>query len=331
MTSDVVDKLSIDESILDYLSKKPAADQTEKLVLARISKKTGNSVEEVGISISRLQEKHLMRKISWQGKVCFELTPKGKSATEALAKAQTDRVTKQLQEAIHQERKTKLRTGIIKKMRSNAEKWGSYHVPDKKMMGAIEQEATVLFAATKEAESIQPACSKDSENYDQKFSQFKPQVEYLIEKNSSLKRTVDNYSKIKSYAESLSADIEKIGSAIGRYEPLAEASVQVSQLKESLLRLKSVQSQIDVFGKDELARFEELKTKIADNAKLLETLKKPTHEFKPIKRDTLSEKATQYLSPEGPVKYEAKTSGHIAEEKCVKCGAKRTSTPVNIG
>jgi predicted transcriptional regulator len=331
MTSDSTEKLSMDESILDFLSKKAVADQTEKLALARISGKMETSVEEVGMSISRLQEKHLIRKISWQGKVSFELTPKGKSAIEALAKAQTDRVTKQLQEAIHQERKVKLRASIVKKMKSNEEKWRSYHVPDKKLMGAIEQETAALFAATKEVERARPLCSKDPQNYDQKFSQYKPQVESLIEKNRSLNRTVGNYAKIKSYAESLSADIEKISRTISRYEPMAEAAVQVSQLKEPLLRLKAVQSQLDSFGKDELARFEELEIKLADNAKCLETLKKPTHEFKPIKRDTLSEKATQYLSPEGPVKYESKTSGHIAEEKCVNCGAKRTSTPVTIG
>ena len=247
MTSGVADKLSTDEAILDYLSKKVSADQTEKLALARISSKMETSVEEVGMSISRLQEKHLIRKISWQGKVSFELTPKGKWAVEATAKAQTDRVTKQLQEAIHQERKVKLRASIVKKMRANEEKWRSLHVPDRKLMGAIEQEAAALFAATKEVERARPLCSKDPQNYDQKFSQYKPQVESLVEKNSNLNRAVGNYAKIKSYAESLSADIEKISRAIGRYEPMAEASVQVSQLKDSLLRLKAVQSQLDSF------------------------------------------------------------------------------------
>jgi Mn-dependent DtxR family transcriptional regulator len=102
---------------MDYLSKKCVTDLTEKLALARISSKMEISNEQVEMSISRLNAKNLIRKIYLQGKVGFELTPRGKLAIEVLAKAETARITKQLQEAIYQEQKAKLRSGTVNKIR----------------------------------------------------------------------------------------------------------------------------------------------------------------------------------------------------------------------
>jgi len=82
-----------------------------------------------------------VRKIYLQSKVGFELTPKGKVALQVLAKAETDRISRQLQEAIHQERKAKLRSGIVKKIKSIEAGWQSYQFPDKKVIGNIEQES----------------------------------------------------------------------------------------------------------------------------------------------------------------------------------------------
>ena len=130
---------------------------------------------------------------------------------------------------------------------------------------------------------------------------------------------------------SISADIESINKTINKYEPIAEATAQVSQLKASLGRLKSIQSQLENFDKDQLAQFEELKTQLEDNFRLLEILKRPTHEFTPIKRENLAEKTTLYPDPEGPIKYSRKTTGYPSVEKCSKCGTKRRLTPVDIG
>ena len=80
------------------------------MAVARISSKTGISIEQVEMSINRLSAKNLIRKVYLQSNIGFELTPRGKAAIEGLAKAETDRITRQLQEAIHQERKAKQKT-----------------------------------------------------------------------------------------------------------------------------------------------------------------------------------------------------------------------------
>jgi DNA-binding MarR family transcriptional regulator len=324
-------ELSIDDAIIDYLSKKGTADQTEKLVLARISSKMEISTEQVEKSISRLSAKNLIRKVYLPGKIGFELTPRGKSAIEILAKAETARITRQLQEAIHQERKTKLRSSTVNKMKCIEEEWQNYQMPDRKQIDEIEQEATKFLAATKEIEAKQPFCHKDPQNYDREFSQYKCQLEKLTEQNNSLTKSVNNYAKIKNYLLSMSADIERINKTINKYEPIAEAAVQVTELKTSICRLKSIQSQLENFDIDQLSRFEERKTQLGDNSRLLEVLKKPTHEFTQIKRESSAENTIFYPDPECPIKYSYKTSGFPLVEKCRKCGIKRKSTPVDIG
>ena len=321
----------MDDAIIDYLSKKGITDQTEKLAFAQISSKMEISSEQVEMSINRLSAKNLIRKVYLQGKVGFELTPRGKSAIEVLAKAETARITRQLQEAIHQERKAKLRSGTVNKMKSIEDEWQNYQMPDRKLIDEIEQEATKFLAATKEIEARQPLCHVDPQNYDQEFSQYKPQIENLTEQNNHLTKAVNNYAKTKNYLTSISADIESINKTINKYEPIAEATAQVSQLKTSLCRLKSIQSQLENFDKAQLSRFEELKTQLGDNSRLLEILKKPTHEFTPIKRESLAEKAPWYPDPECPIKYGRKTSGYPVVEKCSKCGTKRRPTPFDIG
>ncbi len=266
-----------------------------------------------------------------QGRVGFELTPRGKSAIDVLAKAETARITKQLQEAIHQERKAKLRSGTVNKMKSIEDEWQNYQMPDRKLIDKIEQEAKTFLAATKEIEGKQPLCHIDPQKYDQQFLQYKPQIENLAEQNNNLTNAVNNYAKIKNCLQSISADIESISKTINKYEPIAEAKAQVSQLKASLGRLKSIQSQLENFDKDQLAQFEELKTQLGGNFRLLEILKRPTHEFTPIKKESLAEKTTLYPDPEGPIKYSRKTTGYPLEEKCSKCGTTRRLTPVDIG
>jgi DNA-binding PadR family transcriptional regulator len=323
-------KLSIDDAIIDYLSKKSIIDQTEKLALARISSKMEISSQQVEMSINRLCAKNLIRKVYLQGRIGFELTPKGKSEIEFLAKIETARITRQLQDAIHQERKAKLRASNVNKIKSIEDKWQNYQMPDRKLIGEIEQETIRFLATIKEVEDRQPLCHVDPQNYDLEFSQYKPQVEKLIVQNNKLSKAVNNYAKIKNYLLSMLADIESINKTIKKYQPIVEATAQVSQLKTSLFRLKSIQSQLENFDKNQLSQFEDLKTQLGDNSRLLESLKKPTHEFTPIKRENL-EKEVLYSDPEGPIKFGLKTSGPPLVEKCSKCGTKRRSTPVDIG
>jgi DNA-binding MarR family transcriptional regulator len=329
-SSDDTGKPAIDDAIIDYLSKKGIVDQTEKLALARISSKMEIGSQQVEMSINRLSAKNLIRKVYVQGRVGFELTPRGKAAIEDLAKAETARITRQLQEAITQERKAKLRLGTINKMKSIEDDWQNYQIPDIKLIDEIEQEATKFLAATKEIEAKQPLCHVNPQNYDQEFSQYKPQIENLTEQNNKLTKAVNNYAKIKNYKLSISSDIKSIEKTIKKYEDLAEVAVQVSQLKTSLCRLKSIQAQLENFEGNQLSKFEELKTQLGDNYRLLEVLKKPTHEFTLINRENLTEKTTRYPDPECPIQYGHKTEGYQLVEKCSKCGTTRRSTPVNI-
>jgi predicted transcriptional regulator len=324
-------RLSVDDAMMDFLSKKSIIDQTEKLALARIGSKMEINSEQVETSIKRLSSKNLVRKIYLQGRVGFELTPKGKSEIEVLAKIETARITRQLQEAIHQQRKIKLRSSTVNKMKSKEDEWKNYQMPDRNKIDEIEQETTKLLSSTKETEGKQPFCHIDPKNYDQEFTQYKTQIENLIEQNSNLIKAVNNYAKIKNYILLMSADIESINKAINKYNPIAEATAQVSQLKTSLCRLKSIQSQLEAFDKERLSRFEELKIQLGDNFGLLEILKKPTHEFAPIERKRLAEKVPLYPDPEGPIKQVRKTGEYPSLEKCSKCGAKRMVTSVDIG
>jgi len=316
---------------MDYLSKKVITDQTEKLALARIANKMEISSQEVDVSINRLSAKNLIRKIYVQGKVGFELTPKGEATIKVIAKAETDRITRQLQEAIHIERKAKLRLSTVNKMKSIEDKWQNYQMPDTKMIDTIEQEATIFLSMTKEIENKQPFCHIDLKNYEQGFLQYKNQIENMIRQNNNLTKAVNNYAQIKNYQLSILTDNENINKTINKYETMAEAATQVSQLKTSLSKLKSIQSQLENFDKNQLSKFEELKTQLGGNSRLLEILKKPTHEFTPIKKENITENTTWYSDTEGPIKDGLKASGYVLVEKCSKCGTKRRSKPVNIG
>jgi DNA repair exonuclease SbcCD ATPase subunit len=325
------DNSTIDEAILVFLSKKSVTDQNEQSVLARISSKVQASPEQAEMSVQRLCAKDWIRRYKLPGKVSFELAPKGQSALEALAKVHTARVTSQLQQAIHQERKAKLRSSIINKFESVEDEWQTYQVPDRNRIGEVEQAAAGFLAATKEIEEKRPFCDVNPKSYDQEFQQYKTQIENFTQQNINLSKAVNEYAKIKNDLQSISADIEKINKAISRFESLAEATAQTSKLKTSLSKLKPIQSQLENFEKNQLTRLEELKTKLAHNAKLIETLKKPTHEFAPVKKESPTEKQIRYPDPEGPIKYDRKTSRYPIEEKCGKCGTKRKSNPVNIG
>ena len=300
-------------------------------MLARLSSKLEISSEQLEMGINRLSAKNLIRKVYLQGGVGFELTPKGKTAIEILAKAETDRVTRQLQEAIHQERKANLRMSAVKKMDSIVNKWRNYPIPDKKLIVRIEQDTKKLLETTEEIRGKQPLCHIDPQNYDQMFSQYKPVVENLAEQNNRLNKEVNNYVRIKNDLALLSVDIGNLNKTIKKYEDIAEASAQVSQLKNSVCILKSIQSQLESFDQDQLNQLEEFKTQLQENSRLLEGLKKPTHEFTTIKRESPEEKTIQYPDPEGPIKYAHKTVVSPLVEKCIKCGAKRRLTSVDIG
>ncbi len=321
-------KLPIDEAILDYLDKKATNEQTEKLALAKISNKMGTNLEQVQISINRLCEKHLIRKANWQGKIVFELTPKGKSSIDALAKARTDLITRQLQDAIHLERKAKLRSSTINKVKSIADEWQDFQVPDRSQIDRHKREAARLLNATKEIEGKQPLCCEIPQNYDQEFFNYKTQIENLSKQNKEISKIVNNYAKIRNQQVSISFGIEKINKTINKYGALAEATAQIRQLETALDKLRKIQSQLENYQKDELSQLEELNTKLAENSRTLDTLKKPTHEFIPVKK-SFAENTSWYS--EGQIKYENKTSGYLSEEKCSKCGVKRKPKPVNIG
>ncbi len=332
MSDDEINKSSVDEAIIDFLSKKGGViDQTEKLALVRIASKMGFGLQQVEISINSLSSKNLIRKIYVQGKVGFEMTPKGKIAHEALAKAETARITKQLQEAIQQEQKTKQRLNAVKKVESIEHQWQNYRIPDNNLMDNIEIEATRLLSEAKEIKEKQPTCESNPQNYDQEFSRYKPQIEKLIAQNSNMIQAADNYAKIKNDLLLIAMNIESITRAISKYELLTEAAAQVNQLKASLSELKLVQSQLESFDLEKLARFMELKFQLRDNSRLLEILKKPTHEFKPMKIAGPPEKIVQYFDTEGPINDGYETSGYALMEKCTKCGIKRKSARVDIG
>ena len=321
-------KLPIDEAIMDYLCKKAIIDQTEKLAFTKISSKIGTNIEQAQMSINRLCEQHLVRQVSWQGKVVFELTPKGKSLIDSLAKARIDQITRQLQDAISLERKAKLRSNAINKVKSIAEEWQNFQVPDRSLIDETIRKSAQILGATKEIEDKQPLCNKNPQNYDQEFLSYKTQIENLSEQNKNINKIIDNFARIRNHQTSLSDAIEKINKTISKYESISEAADQIGQLKSALYKLKSIQTQLENYEKDELSQLEELNCKLSDNSKTLDFLKKPTHEFMPVKK-SLAENTTWYS--EGQIKYENKTSGYLVEEKCSKCGIKRKPKPINIG
>jgi archaellum component FlaC len=216
-------------------------------------------------------------------------------------------------------------------MKAVEEEWQNYQIPDRKLIDKIEQDAKAFLATTKEIEGKQPFCHIVPQNYDQLFLLYKPQIENLTEQNSNLTRTINNYTKIKNYQLSISSDIENIAKTISRYESIPEAVAQVSQLKNLLYNLKLIQSQLDAFNQNQLSRFEELKTQLGNNFRLLEILKKPTHEFTSIKRENITIHPNGEPDPECPIKYAHKTSEYSSVEKCSKCGTKRKPTPFDIG
>ncbi|HUK85504.1 MAG TPA: hypothetical protein VLU95_06560 [Candidatus Acidoferrum sp.] len=313
---------------MDYLNKKATTEQTEKLAIAKISCKIETSIEQAQMSINRLCEKHLIRKVSWKNKVVFELTPKGKLSIDALAKARIDLITRQLQDAIHLERKAKLRSSVINKMKSIADEWQNYQIPNRSLIDEIKREAARVLDTTKEIEGKQPLCYKNPQNYDQEFFNYKTQIENLVEQNKNINKIVNNFAKIRNHQVSISAEIEKIDKTINRYEAIPEASAQISQLKNDLDKLKLIQTQLEKYQNDELLQVEELNAKLLENSRTLDFLKRSSHEFMPVKRSL--EESTAWYS-EGQIKYENKTSGYMVEEKCSKCGATRKPKPITIG
>ena len=199
------------------------------------------------------------------------------------------------------------------------------------MIDKIENEATELLVATKEMKEKQPLCELNPQNYEPEFTQYKSKIENLIVQNSNLIQAANNYAKIKNDLQSISAGIKNTQITIKKYEFLPEAISQVNQLKSSLSILMALQSKLENFDKNQLDRFLLLKTQLRDHSRLLENLKKSTHEFKPIKIANVAEKAVEYFDTEGPINDGYKTTGLISMEKCSKCGIKRKSTRVDIG
>jgi hypothetical protein len=136
--------------------------------------------------------------------------------------------------------------------------------------------------------------------------------------------------QIRTCQVAISADVNGICRGIGRYAVLPEAGAEVSQLNVILGKLKAIQVQLNAFEEPQLTRFVNLEAALKENAQLLETLAKPTHEFAPIKREDVS-KVNRFGDPEGLVRSAVKTRSYAVEEKCGKCGARRKSTPVGIG
>lgn len=301
------------------------------MALSRISSKVQTSPEQAQRSLERLCAKNWVRRYKLPGKVSYELTPKGETALEAYAKARRERITNQLQQAIQQQQKAKLRTNILNKMISIEDKWKNYKVPYKNQMDPLELDAAKILAETKETQDKQPMCQVNPQCYDQEFQRYKTQIENLTIQNNNIFKAINLYAQINPALLSISVDIEKTSKTIVKYEAEPEASFQINKLKTLLTQLEQIQSQLETFGNDQLSRIEELKTKLAENAKILEALKKPTHEFTIIKREVKTEKTTQYPDPELPIIHDRQTSRGPFEEKCIKCGTKRKSTPVNIG
>jgi hypothetical protein len=321
----------IDESIIDYLSKKIVVDQTEQLALARISGKVQTSIEQAEKSLERLRAKDWIRKYKLPGKISFELTPMGKAALEANAKARKDRITRQLQQAISQQQKAKLRTNILNKMASLGDKWKGYPVPDKDKMASLELEAAKFLAETKDTQAKQPHCQLNPQGYDQEFSFYKTQIENFTNQNYNIYKALNNYTQIKPDLLAVSDDIEKICKTIAKNESEPEVYAQVDKLRTLLNILKPIQNQLGTFENDRLARMEELKVKLAENSKTLDALKKPTHEFALTKKLSTADKTLLYPDPELPMIHDRQTIRRPLEERCVKCGAIRKSAPFSIG
>jgi DNA-binding transcriptional regulator GbsR (MarR family) len=322
---------SVDDAVMDNLSKKGIFDQTEKLALTRLSSKLGLSNEEIEFSIKKLTGKNFVRKIYIRGKVGFELTPKGESALAAVAREKAEIITKQLQQAIRQERQAKLREGSVRKLKSIEIDWQNIDLPERELMNKVGKDVETFLASTKTIEIEQPLCSCDSKNYDTRFSCYKQRVENLIEENSKLVLAINQYVKIRGYQTSIAADLERFNRAISRLESSAEAVDQASELKDSLFRLKLIQSKLESFDCGNLSRIEEFKSKLGDNLRLLEVLKKPTHEFVTLKREFSTESTKLYQDPEYPIKYSHRSGRSAFVEKCSRCGVERDSKPVAIG
>ncbi len=176
------------------------------------------------------------------------------------------------------------------------------------------------------------SCQINPQNYDAEFLKFKSQIEDLTRKNNSLLKEVNNYAKIKGDQVSLLADVESIQKTIEKFQLMTEATLQVSQLKNSLCNLKLILSQLESYDKEQLTRVEHLKIQLSDNCTLLEVLKKSTHEFSPIKKEILAEKTSEHSDAEGlTIKDVHKKIGSPLVEKCSKCGAKRKLTTVDFG
>jgi predicted transcriptional regulator len=323
--------LSVDNAVMDYLSKKVVIDQSEKLALARLSGKLGLSSEELEKSIRSLGTRNFVRKIYLHGKVGFELTPKGESALRALTKAKAALVTRRLQEAIHQDRQAKLRFNMVNKLISVEDEWQNSEFPEKELMEKVERQIEHFSLDTKNIEAEQPFCDSCDGNYDEEFSRYRPRVDELVQQSINLSRTVNRYLKVKNYNVMILTDIGRFERAIRKYEPIVEASDQVSRLKTSVDRLRLIQAKLEGFDSEMLSRFEQLKIKLGSTFRLLEVLRRPTHEFMSVKREPSTEKTKLYQDPEYPIKYSNNASGSQFVEKCRRCGAERDATPVTIG
>ncbi len=153
-------------------------------------------------------------------------------------------------------------------MKSIEDKWQKIQMPDTKMIDTIEQETTIFLSLTKEIENKQPFCHIDLKNYEQEFIKYKNQIANMIQQNNNLTKAVNNYAKIKDCQQSISTDIKNINKTINKYETMPEAVSQVNQLKITLSKLKTIQTQLESFDKNQLSKFEELRTQLGNNSRL---------------------------------------------------------------
>lgn len=220
---------------------------------------------------------------------------------------------------------------IPRDMISIENKWLNYKISNTSNIPIIKQEILKLLSETEETRRNQPDCGELLSDYDKQHLRYKTQIKRLIEQNKALIEEVKQYELLSCRLTSISADIktvteyrEQAHKLSKKFEVPINHSVLL-QYNKLFEVLNSFQDKLARFNKDEINEFKKAMIKLEDNVSNLKKLEEDTHNFKPCKTKKISVYVhTRYRFIPDAFKTTLQEQEVILEEKCEKCGAKRT-------
>lgn len=317
--------------ILKHLQENLIADKTEDAVYARISNEVGIKLRQVREIMREMLDERLVSfgAETLRGyKVRFELTEVGKERLRD-PKEWQKRIEEEKEKwrSIAENERKKTELARVRQAGARAmqdfvaveKRWQNVGIPSKQEIEDIKNSANYLRTKISQLNDRQPKCWLLKESYDSQFSAFKAQVEETMERNRRTLTLFDDFSFVEERSKDVHMDIESLKKWQETNKKLMD-SEQMSHALNILVRLDMLKRCFEQFNKRELEEIEQLRGEFEKNSPILERLAESTHEWEPIKKQTVITKPERIARPEGSLgSRPAEYSAFVVKRRCKRC------------